>query len=68
MKIMQSELASSGLSEEKILERTQILMKAFNKEEAGSTAEYKLIGKQKNSALKQAEISPKDFTAVSTKP
>lgn len=64
MKIMMSELASSGLSEEQILERTKILMKAFNKEEAGSTAEYKLIGKQKNSALKQAEISPKDFTAI----
>ena len=39
---------------------------AFGKEEAGSTAEYKLLSKQKNKALIKAEIPPKDFTAVST--
>ena len=66
MKVMMSELAASGMGEEEILKKTQLLMKSFGKEEVGSTAEYKLVGKQKNSALKQAEISPKDFTAVST--
>ena len=62
---MKMELAASGLSEEEILKKTQLLMKAFGKEEAGSTAEYKLLSKQKNKALIKAEIPPKDFTAVS---
>ena len=59
------ELAASGLSEEDILHKTQLLMKAFGKEEVGSTAEYKLLSKQKNKALVKAEIPPKDFSAVS---
>ena len=59
------ELAASGLSEEEILAKAQLLMKAFGKEDAGSTAEYKLLSKQKNKALVKAEIPPKDFTAVS---
>jgi len=62
--IMKMELAASGLSEEEILKKTQLLMKAFGKEEAGSTAEYKLLSKQKNKALIKAEIPPKDFTAI----
>lgn len=64
MAIMKMELAASGLSEEEILHKTQLLMKAFGKEEVGSTAEYKLLSKQKNKALVKAEIPPKDFTAI----
>merc|ERR1719383_522712 len=64
MKAMLDELAASGLSEEEILEKAQILMKAFGKEDTASTAEYKLLSKQRNNALKKAEISPKDFTMV----
>jgi len=64
MAIMKMELAASGMSEEDILKKTQLLMKAFGKEEAGSTAEYKLLSKQKNKALIKAEIPPKDFTAI----
>lgn len=64
MAIMKMELAASGLSEEDILHKTQLLMKAFGKEEVGSTAEYKLLSKQKNKALVKAEIPPKDFTAI----
>lgn len=60
------ELAASGLSEEEILAKAQLLMKAFGKEDAASTAEYKLLSKQKNKALVKAEIPPKDFSAVST--
>lgn len=64
MAIMKMELAASGLSEEDILHKTQLLMKAFGKEEVGSTAEYKLLSKQKNKALVKAEIPPKDFSAI----
>jgi len=64
MKAMQAELAASGLTEEEILEKTQLLMKSFGKEDTASTAEYKLLSKQKNNALKKAEISPKDFTTI----
>jgi len=64
MAIMKLELAASGLSEEEILHKTQLLMKAFGKEETGSTAEYKLLSKQKNKALVKAEIPPKDFSAI----
>ena len=64
---MKMELAASGLSEEEILAKAQLLMKAFGKEDAASTAEYKLLSKQKNKALIKAEIPPKDFSAVSTK-
>ena len=62
---MKMELAASGMSEEEILHKAQLLMKAFGKEEVGSTAEYKLLSKQKNKALIKAEIPPKDFSAVS---
>jgi len=64
MNIMKMELAASGMSEEEILAKAQLLMKAFGKEETGSTAEYKLLSKQKNKALVKAEIPPKDFTAI----
>merc|ERR550532_1536505 len=37
---------------------------AFGKEDAASTAEYKLLSKQKNKALVKAEIPPKDFSAI----
>ena len=62
---MKMELAASGLSEEEILAKAQLLMKAFGKEDTASTAEFKLLSKQKNKALVKAEIPPKDFTAVS---
>lgn len=65
MSAMKLELAASGLSEEEILHKTQLLMKAFGKEEVGSTAEYKMLSKQKNKALVKAELPPKDFTTVS---
>ena len=68
MNIMKMELAASGLSEEEILAKAQLLMKAFGKEDAASTAEYKLLSKQKNKALVKAEIPPKDFSAVSSIP
>jgi len=64
MNIMKMELAASGLSEEEILAKAQLLMKAFGKEDAASTAEYKLLSKQKNKALIKAEIPPKDFSAI----
>ena len=62
---MKMELAASGMSEEEILAKAQLLMKAFGKEDTASTAEYKLLSKQKNKALVKAEIPPKDFSAVS---
>ena len=65
MNIMKMELAASGMSEEEILAKAQLLMKAFGKEDTASTAEYKLLSKQKNKALVKAEIPPKDFSAVS---
>ena len=65
MNIMKMELAASGMSEEEILAKAQLLMKAFGKEDTASTAEFKLLSKQKNKALVKAEIPPKDFTAVS---
>merc|ERR1719211_1020349 len=52
------------MSEEGILAKAQLLMKAFGKEDTASTAEYKLLSKQKNKALVKAEIPPKDFTAI----
>merc|ERR1719282_1215417 len=64
MNIMKMELAASGLSEEEILAKAQLLMKAFGKEDTASTAEFKLLSKQKNKALVKAEIPPKDFTAI----
>ena len=62
---MKMELAASGMSEEEILAKAQLLMKAFGKEDTASTAEFKLLSKQKNKALVKMEIPPKDFTAVS---
>ena len=64
---MKLELGASGLSEEEILHKTQLLMKAFGKEDASSTAEFMLMSKQNNAALTQAGLPPKDFTAVSRK-
>jgi len=64
MNIMKMELAASGMSEEEILAKAQLLMKAFGKEDTASTAEFKLLSKQKNKALVKAEIPPKDFTAI----
>merc|ERR1712089_263 len=40
---MKLELAASGLTEEEILHKTQLLMKAFGKEEVASTAEFMLM-------------------------
>ncbi len=65
MKAMKKELQASGMSEEEILHKTQILMKAFRREDPTATmAEYALASKQKNVALKQIKIPPKDFTQV----
>ena len=66
MKAMKAELRNSGMSEEEILKKTCVLMKAFNREDPGaSMAEYNLASKQKNLALKNNGTSPKDFTLVS---
>ena len=62
---MKLELAASGLSEEEILEKAKLLMRAFGKEEAGSTAEFMLMSKQTNAALVKSGLPPKDFTLVS---
>jgi len=64
LNIMKLELAASGLSEEEILEKAKLLMRAFGKEEAGSTAEFMLMSKQTNAALVQAGLPPKDFTSI----
>ena len=65
LNIMKLELAASGLTEEEILEKAKLLMRAFGKEEAGSTADFMLMSKQTNAALVQAGLPPKDFTSVS---
>merc|ERR1719400_1682733 len=64
LNIMKLELAASGLTEEEILEKAKLLMRAFGKEEAGSTAEFMLMSKQTNAALQKAGLPPKDFTSV----
>jgi len=64
LNIMKLELAASGLTEEEILEKAKLLMRAFGKEEAGSTADFMLMSKQTNGALVQAGLPPKDFTSV----
>ena len=65
MKSMMAELANAGLTQEDILHKTQVLMKAFKREDPTATlAEYALASKQKNLALKQNNTSPKDFTLV----
>ena len=64
---MMAELANAGLTQEDILHKTQVLMKAFKREDPTATlAEYALASKQKNLALKQNNTSPKDFTLVCT--
>jgi hypothetical protein len=68
MKAMKAELKMSGMSEEDILHKTQVLMKAFGRNDPTATlAEYALASKQKNSALKKIGTSPKDFTQVITR-
>jgi len=63
MKAMKAELKASGMSDEDILKKSCILMKAFKREDASaSIAEYNLPSKQRNVALKQNGTSPKDFT------
>jgi len=64
LNIMKLELAASGLSEEEILEKAKLLMRAFGKEEAGSTAEFMLMSKQTNAALVKSGLPPKDFTLI----
>lgn len=65
MKAMKAELANSGMSEEEILKKTCTLMKSFKREDpTASMAEYALANKQKNSAMKKNNTSPKDFTLV----
>nr|XP_040575729.1 uncharacterized protein LOC121124624 isoform X9 [Lepeophtheirus salmonis] len=64
LKAMKAELLDSGMSEEDIFRKTQLLMQAFGRDESGSLAEYSLVGKQKNSALKKIELSPKDFAQI----
>ena len=49
---MKAELAASGLSEEEILHKAQMLMKAFGREDEGSMAQFSLASAQKNVALK----------------
>lgn len=62
---MKAELSQSGMSEEEILHKTQVLMKAFGKEDKkAGLAEFSLASKQKNSALRKVDISPKDFSQV----
>ena len=61
---MKAELAASGLSEEEILHKAQMLMKAFGREESSSMAQFSLASAQKNAALKQNNTSPKDFAQV----
>ena len=65
MKCMSKELSKSGMSEDEILETTKALMKIFGKEDSEcSLLDLGLVSKQPNSALKKAEISPKDFAKV----
>ena len=61
---MKAELAASGMSEEEILHKAQMLMKAFGKEDNSSMAQFSLASAQKNVALKQMGTSPKDFALV----
>ena len=68
MNCMKAELSKSGLSEEEILQKTLTVMKAFGRgddsEGDSSLVELSLASRQKNSALKEANISPKDFAKV----
>ena len=69
---MQRELSKSGLSEEEILEKTKAVMKAFgsassnaNEMNEAELLDLSLVSKQTNSALRQAQVSPKEFAKVS---
>ena len=65
MKALQAELKNSGMSEEEILAKTSVLMKAFKRSDpSADIAQYALASKQRNSALKKNNTSPKDFTLV----
>ena len=68
MNCMKAELSKSGVSEEEILQKTLTVMKAFGRgDDSGgdsSLVELSLASRQKNSALKEANISPKDFAKV----
>ena len=61
---MKAELAASGMTEEEILLKAQVLMKAFGKEATTSMPQYSIASAQKNNALKQINVSPKDFAQV----
>lgn len=62
---MKAELKASGMSEEEILAKTAVLMKAFKRSDpSADIAQYALASKMKNSALKKNNTSPKDFTLV----
>ena len=65
MKAMKTELSKSNFTDDEILSRTRKVMKAFGKEdEKGSLLDLSLASKQNNSALKRAQISPRDFAKV----
>lgn len=70
MNCMKAELSKSGVSEEEILQKTLTVMKAFGRGDDSdgdsSLVELSLASRQKNSALKEANISPKDFAKVGT--
>ena len=63
MKAMLEELQASGMSEDEILEKTQLLMKAFGKEDSASTAEYKLL-RWDEAEFKEFEQRPKFKTLL----
>ena len=63
MKAMLEELQASGMSEDEILEKTQLLMKAFGKEDSASTAEYKLL-RWDEAEFKELEQRPKFKTLL----
>ena len=60
MNCMKAELSKSGLSEEEILQKTMTVMKAFGRGDDSdgdsSLVELSLASRQKNSALKEANI------------
>lgn len=62
---MKEELSKSDLTEDEILHKTKTVMKAFGKEDKScSMLDFSLVSKQSNSALRQANISPKEFAKV----
>lgn len=68
MKCMKDELSKTDMSEDEILEKTKALIKIFSKDEPDcSILDLSLVSKQPNSALRQAEVSPKDFAKVQCK-